>query len=88
MGDTWNKAGWRSKPRIQMPDYGDAEQSLLVGPTGNNSGKSWVFIPGASRRQIYQGIIVATPRGNYFAGGMGCVLFHMGPSLLLQPNQR
>ena len=27
---TWDKSGWRSKPRIQMPEYTDAEKLNAV----------------------------------------------------------
>ena len=46
----WNKAGWRTKPRVQMPDYTDAD--ALGGVEAQLSKYPPLVFAGEARRLI------------------------------------
>ena len=49
---------------------GYAQQSLLIGRFGHNTGERRILFPGAARGQINHGVVVAAARGDNFAGSL------------------
>jgi len=48
MGNTWTKSDWRSKPRIQMPEYLD--EAALTGVTDRLARYPLLVFAGEARR--------------------------------------